>query len=124
VATLEQVAERDQPVETGDLDHAVELDHRQPPTGRGDRVALTGVRLLADQKRVAGRLPGGELDDGRLAGEIAARVVGRGRHDVLRCWAPAPAGYLGRLSIETAHATETHRSRVPSCLPRPSGART
>src|SRR5205814_3479780 len=85
VATLEQVQERDRPVNTDDLDRAVELDHRQPPPGRGDRVALTGVRLLADQQLLARRLPGGQVDDWRLAGEVAARVAGRGRHGVLRC---------------------------------------
>jgi hypothetical protein len=83
VATLEQVDERDRPVSTGDLDRAVELDHRQPPPGRSDRVALTRVRLLADQQRLARRPPGGPVDDGRLAGEVAARVAGRGRHGVL-----------------------------------------
>src|SRR5207244_5464426 len=85
VATREQVDERDRAVNAGDLDRAVELDHRQPPPGRGDRVALTGVRLLADQQLLARRLPGGQVDDGRLAGEVAARVAGRGRHGVLRC---------------------------------------
>jgi hypothetical protein len=44
VATLERVDERDRAVNAGNLDRAVELDHRQPPPGRGDRVALTGVR--------------------------------------------------------------------------------
>src|SRR5207249_2734228 len=80
VATMEQVDERDRPVNAGDLDRAVELDHRQPPPGRGDRVALTGVRLLANQQLLARRLPGGQVDDGRLAGEVAAGVAGRGRH--------------------------------------------
>src|SRR3712207_7923733 len=50
VATLEQVDERDRPFSAGDLDRAVELDHRQPPPGGGDRVALTGVRLLPNQQ--------------------------------------------------------------------------
>ena len=76
VATLEQVEERDRPVGADDLDRAVELDHRQPPPGRGDGVALAGVRLLADQQLVAGRLPGGQVDDGRLAGEAAAGSLG------------------------------------------------
>ena len=53
VATLEQVDERDRPISADDLDRAVDLDHRQPPPGRGDRVALTGVRLLADQQLLA-----------------------------------------------------------------------
>src|SRR5207237_9986650 len=88
VATLEQVEKRDRPVNAGDLDRAVELDHRQPPPGRGDRVALTGVRLLADQQHLARRLPGGQVDDWRLTAEVAARVAGRGRRSVLRSFFP------------------------------------
>jgi len=82
---VEQVEERDRPVNAGDLDRAIELDHRQPPAGSGDRVAATGVRLLANQQFLARRLPGGQVDDGRLAGEVAARVAGRGHQGVLRC---------------------------------------
>jgi hypothetical protein len=95
VATLEQVEERDRPVNAGDLDRAVELDHRQPPPGRGDRVALAGVRLLADQQLLARRLPRGQVDGGRLAGEVAARVAGRGRHGVLRCLVSCARGLPG-----------------------------
>jgi hypothetical protein len=84
VAPLEQVEERDRSVGADDLDLPVELDHRQPPPGRGDRVALTGVRLLADQQLVARRVPGGHVYDGRLAGEVTARGAGCGRHGVLR----------------------------------------
>src|SRR5437588_3585674 len=87
VATLEQVEKRDRAVNAGDLDRAVELDHWQPPPGRGDRVALTGVRLLADQQHLARRLPGGQVDDWRLAAEVAARVAGRA-HGALRCLVP------------------------------------
>ena len=85
VATLKEVDEWDRPVCAGDLDRAVDLDHRQPPPGRRDRVALAGVRLFADQQLVAGRLPRSQVDDGRLAGEVATRVAGPGRHGVLRC---------------------------------------
>jgi hypothetical protein len=61
VATLEQIDEWDRPANAGDFDRAVELDHRQPPPGRGDRVArirprtasavrssTAGLRFLAD----------------------------------------------------------------------------
>src|SRR5207249_4051981 len=118
VATLEQVDERDRPVNAGDLDRAVELDHRQPPPGRGDRVALTGVRLLADQQLLARRLPGGQVDDWRLAGEVAARVAGRGRQGcpplsrLVRSLAP-----WGSLSVQTTHDAETHRSASGSRNP-------
>ncbi len=62
---------------------------RAPPSaadgpGRGEGVALVGVRLLADQKLITGSLPGGKVDDGRAAGERGRRVVRRGRHGVLR----------------------------------------
>src|SRR5262249_38413312 len=69
------------------------------------RVALTGVRLLADQQLLARRLPGGPVDDGRLAGEVAARVAGRGRHGLLRCRVSCARGLrggssqLGRLTV-------------------------
>jgi hypothetical protein len=95
VATLEQVEERDRPVDAGDLDRAVDLDHRQPPPLCGDRVALTGVRLLADQQLLARRLPRRQIDDGRLAGEVAARDAGGGRHGVLRCLVSCARGLPG-----------------------------
>src|SRR5712671_2857257 len=120
VATLEQLDERDRPVSTGDLDRAVELDHRQPPPGRGDRVALTGVRLLADQHLLARRLPGGQVDDWRLPGEVAARVAGRGCHGVLRClflWAPWGACQLSRLRRRSDPASPN--DGAISSLPRP-----
>src|SRR5207249_4566732 len=107
VATLEQVEERDRSVNAGDLGRAVELDHRQPPPGRGDRVALTGVRLLADQQFLARRLPGGQVDDWRLAG--------RGGHGcpplsrLVRSRAP-----WGACQFETTHGAETHRGVATS----------
>src|SRR5262245_2822795 len=73
---------RNRPVSADDLDGAIDLDHRQPPPGRSDRVALTGVRLFADQQLLARRLPGGQVDDWRLAGKVAAGVAGRDRHGV------------------------------------------
>src|SRR6266852_8813729 len=120
VATLEQVEERDRPVNAGDLDRAVELDHRQPPPGRGDLVALTGVRLLADQQLVARRLPGGQVDDWRLAGEFAARVAGRGRHGVVPfslVWSSCRSGphrrsWRARSSLGRWPSTVTNRCAV------------
>ena len=75
VAALEQVQERDRAVGSDDLDRPVELHHRQPAAGRGEGVALAGVGLLADQKLVTGGLPGGQVDDGRAAGQRGGRVV-------------------------------------------------
>ena len=40
----------------------VYLDHRQPPPGRGDRVAFPGVRLLPDPQRGQFGLEGGPVD--------------------------------------------------------------
>jgi hypothetical protein len=56
VAPLEQVKERDRPVGSDDRDRRVELHHRQPAPGRGDGVALAGVRLLPGQKLGPGQL--------------------------------------------------------------------
>ena len=70
VAALEQVQERDRAVRSDDLDRPVELHHRQPAAGRGEGVALTGVGLLADQELVTGGLPGGQVNDGRAAGQL------------------------------------------------------
>src|SRR5437660_3829776 len=121
VATLEQIDERDRPVDAGDLDRAVELDHRQPPPGRGDRVALARVGLLADQQLFARRLPGGQVDDGRLAGKVAARAAGCSRHGVLRCTVSCPWGLLG--------ARQPRRLSAPGLIaigrsvwPRPASA--
>ena len=83
VAALEQVQERDRAVGSDDLDRPVELHHRQPTAGRGEGVALAGVGLLADQKLVTGGLPGGQVNDGRAAGQRGGRVTRRGRHGVL-----------------------------------------
>jgi len=111
VAALEQVEERDWSIRAGDLDRAVELDHRQPPPGRGDRVALTGVRLLADQQFLARRLPGVQVDDGRLAGEVC-----RSRRRAWSSWCPPlsrlvrPPGFGGGLSTESTHDAETRAS--------------
>jgi hypothetical protein len=41
------------------FDRPIELHHREPAAGGGEGVALAGVGLLADQKLVAGGLPGG-----------------------------------------------------------------
>src|SRR4029453_5930089 len=80
------------------------------PPGRGDRIALTGVRLLPDQQLVARHLPGGQVDDGRLAGEVVARVAGPGRHGVLRWVSWCARGSQGSMAAETARHAGTHRS--------------
>ena len=46
-ATLERVEQGQWPVGTGQPERRVDLDHRQPAPGRGDRVAFVGMRLLA-----------------------------------------------------------------------------
>ena len=52
-------------VDADDLDGAVDLHHREPTAGRGDRVALAHVGFLAGHQLVARRLPGRLVDDGR-----------------------------------------------------------
>jgi len=51
-AALECVQQRDRTVRTDQRERRVHLDHRQPAACRGNRVALVGVRLLADPKGV------------------------------------------------------------------------
>ena len=128
VAPLEQVEERHRPVRPDDLDLPVELDHRQPPPGRGDRVPLTGVRLLPEQQLVACRVPGGDVYDGRLAGEVAAAPgAGCGRHGssvVCRVGPRRRAYFVGRTTALTGSDSVRGRnssrraagpSRVPTC---------
>jgi hypothetical protein len=50
-AELAGTDERDRSVNAGDLDRAVELDHRQPPPGCGDRVVLTRDAESSGQTR-------------------------------------------------------------------------
>ena len=64
-AALEGVQQRDRPVRADQRDGGVDLDHRQPPARRGDRVAFAGVRLLANPQRVDFGLPGGAVDHRR-----------------------------------------------------------
>jgi hypothetical protein len=68
----------------------VDLDHRQPPTGRGDHVTLPGVRLLAAPRRVELLLPAVAVGDGRrrwsllLSGLVAAGAVIIGDPEAVR----------------------------------------
>ncbi|OLS97535.1 hypothetical protein BJF90_10530 [Pseudonocardia sp. CNS-004] len=75
LAAVEQVEEGGRPVRSHDGDGCVDLRHREPTTGRGDRVALSRVRLLAYQQLVAGGLPGVPVDD-RWDGGRGRRVLG------------------------------------------------
>jgi len=65
-AALEGVSQRDRPVGADDRDRAVDLDHRQPPPGGGDRVALAGVSLLARPQRLDLGEVRGVIDDARI----------------------------------------------------------
>jgi len=49
---FEHLQQRDRPVQAGQRDGGVHLDHRQPPAGRRDRVAFMGVRLLPGAQRI------------------------------------------------------------------------
>jgi hypothetical protein len=46
-AALEGVQQSGRAVGPGQFQARIDLDHRQAPPGRGDRVALSGVRLFA-----------------------------------------------------------------------------
>src|SRR4030095_7258862 len=70
IAALEQLPERHRAVRADDLDATVDLDHGQPTTRRGDRIALAGVRLLPDHQLVPGCLPGVQVDDRRPPGKF------------------------------------------------------
>jgi hypothetical protein len=108
VAALEDVEERDGPVLAGHLDRAVDLDHRQPPARRRDRVALARVRLLAHQQLVARGLPRG-LADHRRPARACGGLVMRGRgHRVLLV--------VGRSPLQTRGRAGTHR-----CAPAAQG---
>jgi hypothetical protein len=61
-APLERVEQGDRPVRPGQLQAGIDFDHRQAPAGRGDRVALAGVRLLPHPQRVQFGLEGGPVD--------------------------------------------------------------
>src|ERR1700722_10282932 len=74
LAALEQRDERNRSACSDDLDHPVELDHRQPPARPGDGVALARMRLLADQQIVARRLPGGHVDRRRSTDGCTALI--------------------------------------------------
>ena len=59
---LERVEQGDRPVGPDQCEVGVHLDHGQAPSGRGDRVALPGVRLLPDPQRVQFGLEGRPVD--------------------------------------------------------------
>jgi hypothetical protein len=64
------------PVSVRPAEAGVYLDHGQPPPGRGDRVALAGVRLLPDPQPVQFGLEGGPVDgrgQARCAGGAGVR---------------------------------------------------
>ena len=87
-APLERVEQRDRPVRPGQREAGVDLDHGQPPPGRGDRVAFPGVRLLPHPQRVQlgleGRPVGGRRRARCLGGAGRRRWVWRFiRHDGL-----------------------------------------
>jgi hypothetical protein len=65
LAALEKVEQAAGPIRADHGGGRVDLGHREPTAGRGDRVALAGVRLLPHQQLVAGGLPGVPVDDRR-----------------------------------------------------------
>src|ERR1022692_1200988 len=82
-APFECFEQGERPAGPGPREAGVCLGHGQAPPGRGDRVALPGVRLLADPQLVQFGLEGGPAD-GRGHAGYAARSRS-GRPGVLRC---------------------------------------
>src|ERR1700733_1568940 len=71
-ASLERVEQGERTVRSGQRQAGVYLDHRQPAPGRGDGVALPGVRLLPDPQRANLCLEGGAIGHGGQRGSAAA----------------------------------------------------
>jgi hypothetical protein len=57
-ASLEHIKQTDRALRADQGYRGLHLDHRQPAASGRDRVALAGVRLLADQQLGQLRLPG------------------------------------------------------------------
>jgi hypothetical protein len=91
VAALEQVDERHWAVEADHLGGAIDLHHRETAAGRGDRVALPHVCLLAGHQLIARCLPGRCLDDGRCFAGVVVRLA--------RCGHRAPCDGCVWLSV-------------------------
>src|SRR4051794_36479829 len=62
-AALEGIEQGNRPARPDERCRWVDLDHRQPPAGSGNRIARTGVRLLALPQFVYLRLPGATVDN-------------------------------------------------------------
>ena len=64
-AAFERLEQRERAVRADQGDRRVDLDHRQPPPGRGDRVTFVGVRLFPSPQGVDFGQPGGAVDHRR-----------------------------------------------------------
>ena len=117
-AALEHLDQRDRAVLADQRDRGVDLDHRQPPPGGGDGVALAGVRLLPDQQLVELRLPARPVHHRRPRGGVVdlagAHLV---NHDLLH-----PLGRRCHPRTETAAGRGSNRPRAkyPGCCGGPA----
>jgi hypothetical protein len=67
-SSFERIEQGERPVGPDQREVWIDLNHRQAPTGRGDRVAFAGVCLLPGPQFVEFGSEGGPVDDRRLAG--------------------------------------------------------
>ena len=120
VATLEQVDETGPARQCRDLTapSSSTIGSRRRAAAIASPSRVCAFSRTSSSSRAA--WPGGQVDDWRLAGEVGARVAGRGRHGcpplsrLVRSRAP-----WRRLSTETIHGTATHGGFLPRH--RPSG---
>jgi hypothetical protein len=129
-AAFERLQQRDRPVRADQRDRGVDLDHRQPPPGRGDRVALVGVRLFPDPQGVDFGLPGGAVDHRRHRGRVVAPVVEVGFSCCrpLRSLLSSGSARMGLTGLSSAEASdhrrvETDRDRLQHAGSRSAWAR-
>jgi hypothetical protein len=71
-ASLERVEQGQRAAGTGQRERWVDLDHREPATGGGDRIALACVRLLVDPQRLQLSLKCGPVHDRWGRGRVSA----------------------------------------------------
>jgi hypothetical protein len=88
-AALKRIEQLDRPVLADQPDRSVDLDNRQPPASRRDRITLVGVRLLAHPQRIYLGLPTGAIDNRgkarRVSGRRDSRPVRLHRRTAHRC---------------------------------------
>jgi hypothetical protein len=94
-APLERIQQGDRAARTDQHQRWVNLDHRQPTTCRGDRVAGSRVRLLSHPQRVELGLKRGPIDRDRA--RVRVGHLGFRRTELVRFMVH---GYLNSLVVD------------------------